>query len=1006
MTVLRLNLFGKPRILLNDQIVDQSLPAKARATLFYLAVNKQPTSRELLAGLLWSDMPESAARASLRVALSKLRSQFDPHLIINRRDVGLNRASAVEIDADQFLESSAMRQSVKVYTGPFLDDFYLRDASLFERWVEQERQTYHQKAAEYLYRLGAEAAESGDVEQAVQDYQQLLALDPWREEGYRQLMKLLAENGQRGAALAQFDLCRQALQAELDVEPTAETIQLYEQIKAGKLEIKQPEPADQPLKSEPHTHIKSTPHNLQSAALSFIGRQAESEQIKTLLVSDQCSLLTITGPGGIGKTRLANECAHQLLPQFKDGVFLAPLVSLSSADLLPTAIATAFGLSLQGQKTPQEQLFSYLGTKNILLILDNFEHLLDGIDFLTDLMATASDLKILVTSREPLNMAAEWVLPLTGLPYSANLEQPAAKLFTNRAQRLDLSFTPEREEAEIGRICALVEGMPLAIELASAWVRVISCHEIAAEIESNLDFLATDLDLVPTHQRSIRAVFAYSWSLLPEEAQKGFAKLAIFRGGFTRGSADKVAGVTLRTLTTLVDKSLLQKEAGGRFHIHPLLRQFGLEHLSPEEHEVASVSYANYFATLLSQHETGMYSSDDPDLVLLVQSEIENIRAVWEWLAQNRTHKLFIQQLLPITGYYFQRCSLFHEGLRLFERLLTGSGEWLPELEAQVQVQAATFDTQLGHFDIGKKRLAQALPVLQQADLVKPAAEGFYFLGIIYLRMGDFPQALERLNDSYALFKAVQNELGCSRASNVMGIVAATEGRYPDAERYYREALTTQQTHNYQRGVANLLSNLGSVYGRQSQYEKALRYYQEAEVMTKQLNDIQATAVILSNLGSVSRSLEKHQDAIKYYEESLLLTIEVGDQRWIAANYNGLGLTFFELGQYQNAINQLRQGLATALAIQALPDALTALTQLGRVLLKQGDIKTGASWLTFAINQQEAPAISRQEAENALAAITAGLTVSDKESIISQASSYSFADMQQAVDIAFGDHPL
>ena len=977
MSSLRIKFFGKPQIWLDGKQLEQLVSAKARATIYYLAATRAPASRELVAGLLWSDMQESAARANLRVVLSKLRSQLGSHILVTRREVALNPEFTLETDLNLFQteQKELLRRAVELYTGRFLDDFYLRDAPLFEEWVEQERRKYHQKVTSYLGLLAAEEKAAGNLDLAIEDLRKLLRLEPWREQAHRDLMRVLVDAGQRGAALAQFEQCRQALAAELDVEPTAETIALYEQIKTGGMPEAQLKTKNKQVSElSPKPMRASPPNNLQQPPLGFVGRQKEAEQVIQQIVSDACRLMTITGPGGIGKTRLSIECAHQLLSHFKDGVFLVPLVAVSTAHLLPTTVATAIDLSLQGNRAPKDQLISHLAAKELLLIFDNFEHLLDGIDLLLDLIDAAPNLKLLVTSREPLGLDVEWVLPLEGLDYGDGLEQTSAQLFAQRAQRLDLSFVPEDEVADIGRICRLVEGMPLAIELASAWVRVISCHEIAAEIEGNLDFLATDLDLVPLHQRSIRAVFAYSWSLLPEEAQSGFARLAIFQGGFTRESAAQVAGVTLRTLTTLVDKSLVQRQMGGRYHIHPLLRQFGIEQLTEGERESVAADFAHYFATLLPRFEPAMYSSGDPDLLAMVQSELENIRAVWDWLTQNRSQEDLIQQLLPVTGYYFQRRNLYHEGLRLFEGLLAGAGDWQAESKAQTQVHAASFDCQLSHFDQGEKRLNEAIPILQQADLIEYAAEGFYFLGIIHLRKGDYPKATKRLNDGLALFSAIDDQKGCARVTNVIGIVASTEGRYKESEEYYQRSLDIHRAQGFQRGVGNLLSNLGSTYARQAEHQKAFRYYQDAAEVTKQVNETQSTAVVLSNLGSVSRALKRYNEGIDYYKESLQLTIEIGDQRWIAANYNGIGLIYVELEHYNEAISYLRRGFTTALTINALPDALTALVQLGRVALKVEKVKIAAQWLTFAVNQPETPAIARQDAEESLALMTQQLT--------------------------------
>ncbi|MCB0036110.1 MAG: AAA family ATPase, partial [Anaerolineales bacterium] len=624
MSKLELTLLGKPHILIDQTPLPQLASAKAKAILFYLAVTQERCSRETLAGLLWSDMPESSARASLRVALSKLRRHVGEHLQIKRRSVKLIASTSLVVDVHLFEQAAAdPHTAVDLYTGPLLDDFYLRDAPLFDQWVEQERQRLHQQAINHLNQLAQETAAAAQFEQAITYARKLLTLEPWREETHRQLMQWLNQTGQRGAALSQFARCRQALQDHLDAQPAAETITLYETIKST---------PDNPAPNTPaviqQNLLTSTatlpPHNLHPYPTSFIGRADELHTVTHQLQTPTCRLLTITGTGGIGKTRLALETAQRLLPSFEHGVFYIPLVSLSTstAAVLVSTIADALNLGLHGTSDPQEQLLGYLAHKQMLLVFDNFEHLLEAADLLLDLLTAAPQLKLLVTSREPLGLPEEWVLPLSGLPYKdeEKSETAAAQLFSERAQRLDLSFDPTTETAGIHHICALVEGLPLAIELAAAWVRVIPCTEIAAEIERNLDFLATELRIVPDHQTSIRAVFGYSWSLLTPASQTVLAKLAIFRGSFSRDAAEAVADASLRTLATLVDKSLIQKEAHGRFRIHPLIQQFALEQLSKTERHTLGLNHARYYTRFLHTRQNEMYSAADPQLLAAIKT--------------------------------------------------------------------------------------------------------------------------------------------------------------------------------------------------------------------------------------------------------------------------------------------------------------------------------------------------------------------------------------------------
>jgi predicted ATPase len=322
-------------------------------------------------------------------------------------------------------------------------------------------------------------------------------------------------------------------------------------------------------------------HNLPAQRTSFIGRADEIADLTALLDDPECSLLTLVGPGGIGKTRLAIEVARQKIDDFRDGVYFVPLAPVADVENVPLAVLESLSYQFQqGSHGARQDVLSLLSEKHLLLVMDNFEHLLDGAGLITDILNTAPAVKILVTSREALNLQEEWVRTLTGVSYPTDgsldrLEDYCAvQLFLDRARRMRGHFSIEADPANIARICALTEGMPLALELAAGWLNTLTPADIVTEIEHNLDILSTRSRDVAERHRSMRAVFCHSWCLLSPEEKTVFQRLSLFRGGFTREAAAEVASASLDVLAALVAKSLLTLSATGRYTIHELLRQY------------------------------------------------------------------------------------------------------------------------------------------------------------------------------------------------------------------------------------------------------------------------------------------------------------------------------------------------------------------------------------------------------------------------------------------------
>ncbi len=646
--MLKLRLLGKPQVDRNDTLVTGFISSKAQALLYYLAFAARPHSRKTLAGLLWGDMPEAQAGKNLRNALSNLRTLVDPYLVTTRDDVAFDVSQPYWLDAQAFVTALAgdiwkkeldiLHNAVELYQGEFLEGFYVGDALEMEEWILSRRSFLSGLMVQALQTLVSKHLEREEYAAGIDYANRLLAIEPWREETHRHLMLLLARSGQRSGALAQYETCCKALAAELHVEPMQETTLLYERIKAA---------------------AAPPPHNLTPQLTPIFGRERELAEIAGYLNNPTAQLLTLVGPGGIGKTRLALQAASRCIepaanvePRFGDGVFFVPLTTVASigGEFQPSliaALADVFKFDFQGPVHPQAQLLGYLRDKNLLLVLDNFDHLVSQARLLIDLLRLAPRVKLLVTSRMRLNLQEEWLLEVKGLdnPPSAETSAEAAAcysavmLFVQQARRVQAGFSlTDAETPAIVRICQLVDGVPLGIELAASWMRILSCQEIASEISKSLDFLTSSWQDVPERHRSLRAVFDYSWDLLSPEEQSIFLRLSVFRGGFHREAAVKIAGVSLPVLAGLVDRSLLRRNALGRYEVHDMLRQYAEEKLEADAVacEQVHAAHCRYYAELVSAYREELKGADLTAALSALDVERENVRAAWNWALGHR----------------------------------------------------------------------------------------------------------------------------------------------------------------------------------------------------------------------------------------------------------------------------------------------------------------------------------------------------------------------------------
>ncbi|GIV96693.1 MAG: transcriptional activator [Herpetosiphonaceae bacterium] len=988
---LRLALLGGFRASLDGAPLGGFVSSKVQALLCYLAVTGRPHSRDALAGLLWGEMQEEAASANLRVALSNLRRLLPNYLIITRQTLAFNRQSPFWLDVDVFQsnvqlaqtappekELDLLRQAINLYSGEFLEGFFVREAPSFEEWVLGQRERMRRLALQTLYTLTARSSARGEYDTALGYTSRLLSLEPWQEEAHRQMMLLLALSGQRSAALAQYEICRTVLAQELGVEPMDETTALYTRIREGRIG----EPAEAEQFSVPMLRL----HNLPDQLTPFIGRETELAQIATRLTSPSCRLLTLVGPGGIGKTRLALQAATDYLSNFSvaDGICFVPLAGVVSGEFLVSTIADALGFSFYSSEDPRTQLLNYLREKQLLLILDSFEHLRSETSLVIDILLHARNVKLLITSRERLHIGAEHLLDIEGLPYPANAQidgaegYSAVQLFAQSAERVwaGFSLSPANLPAVI-RICQLVEGMPLAIELAAAWVRDFSCDEIVAEIERNLDFLKTSLQDVPQRHQSLRAVFDHSWTLLSPEERQVFQRLAVFRGGFRREAALPIADASPEVLSALGDKSLLRRISSGRYEVHELLRQYAEEKLSQIPHELTETyrNHASYYAAFLSEREQQLKGWRQKEALEEIGAEIENVRNAWQW-AVAQGEEVIIEQSMESLFHFYDMRSWFAEGADVFSSAvgaLAGAdlqhrdrGGESARTIGRLLARQGWFLFHLGDHSQARMLLQRSLALLHEHGAVQDVVFSLNYLGAVSQHLGSYQEASELLHKSLAISERAGNRFDRSIALNILGVIASSQGEYAEARQRCQESLAIKRKIGDRWGAAFSLTNLGAVAYALNEYAEAQRLFQESLTIRREMGDRRGIALCLNHLGDVARSLGDYREAVYLYEQSLAIFEEIGNRLGMIAALKNLGDVTYAVESYEESRHYFQQALQIATEIEAPSRALDIVTGMAALLAKEGRLELAVELATLSLKDQVSTLENRQRAEQLL----------------------------------------
>lgn len=959
MDALYISGLGSPQILLNGQVIEIKR-RKAVALLVYLAVEERPQSREFLSGLFWPEYDQSRAYAYLRRTLWEINSTLgDGWLEVSREWIGVLSSRDIQTDVIQFqallqgvqehdhpIEEPCeqhidqLEAAMRLYRGDFLEGFSLNDCIQFDDWRFLQSELMRRLFQDAIQDLVNTLERRSRIGQAIPHAQRWLATDNLDERAHRKLMTLFAKNDQMQAALRQYESCQTVLKKELDLTPETETTDLYNRIRekrssASAVEIGR----TQTLLAEGERtswleQILSSPvrvafqTNLPVQTTPFIGREEEIGEIGRLLHNPDCWLLTLTGMGGIGKTRLANQIGRAISTSFPDGVYFVPLDGMKTISALVPKIAETLGLSFPPQEGSLDtQLNSFLRDKSLLIIFDNFEEFVSEAAILHQIHAAAAGVQFLVTSRERLKISGEWVFEVQGLDYpeldiakfDEVLRYPAIELCSHAARRTSSHFEISEENyREIVAITQFVEGMPLGLEMAASWVNLLSPMEILAEIRANLDFLKTEFQDTPVRQRRMRAVLDYSWKPLNSKDQSALARLSVFQGGFTREAAEKVAGVSLVDLKKLMDRSFIHQKGPGGYHIHELMRQYALEKLcqSTENFKNTRDRHASYYCVASSSWGNGLKGPDQVELLPVIRREIDNIQAAWVWATQEKQ----IEQIkMGLEGlcYFYLRTLRNQEGLQACQLGLAAlegaEAERQLDIRANLLAWKSIYCLNLDDHKTAGESIDSALEVMaeflrKRNDLDPLRARLFVTKAIVENYLGNRESAIEYYDHAFEIYRRLQDFSGFSylmlRALDTSGVTS--EKTY----QYLSEAIQFKRKSGDFFNTAYLLFMYCMVVAYHlGQPVQAVALMQEGCEIFEKLGDPLSKEMSLATVDPIINTNGCYDELLVVREKKLAYARERGDRQTTGIYLAEIGETLCHLGNFPAAEESFREAL-------------------------------------------------------------------------------------------------
>ncbi|MFN8454180.1 MAG: BTAD domain-containing putative transcriptional regulator [Anaerolineae bacterium] len=990
--MLKLYLLGGFRLLADDTPVTALNTPRLQALLAYLALHRHaPQPRAHLAFLFWPDSSEAQARTNLRYLLHQLRQalpQVEQYLHTGDGALHWRADAPFTLDVADFEQAiteanraeqagnpaemrATLERAVSLYQGDLLP-------SCYDEWLLSERERLQQACITILERLILLLESQRDYPSAIAYSQRLLRHDPLHEAGYHHLMRLHAASGDRVGALRVYHTCVTVLQRELAVEPSAIIRAEYERL------WHQEPPAGPAFTLDVSAaHPLSSPsNNLPTPLTTFIGREHEMAEIKQLLVGAR--LLTLTGSGGCGKTRLALEVATELLLEqaFADGVWWVELAALADPALVPQAVASALGVQEQPGKLLRETLSDYLRPKKLLLILDNCEHLVAACAQLAEgLLRTCPKLKVLATSREQLSVNGEtiWPTPSLSLPdprhlsskneeaISALSQSEAVRLFVERAASTLPTFTlTQRNAAEVVQICRRLDGIPLAIELAAARVKVLTVSQITARLDDSFKLLAAGSRTAASRHQTLKAAIDWSYNLLGEAERVLFQRLAVFEGGFILEAAEAICagrGIEaieiLELLSYLVDKSLVVvgtshpgREA--RYRLLETMRQYGRDKLvTSADAEWARQQHAAYYLKLAELSRPKLQGPEQLAWLDRLEIEHDNLRAAVRWSQASETGL----QLAGTLGLFWYLHGHWSEGRGWLESMLAQTeGLDYTQARAKALLNAGTLAHYQGDYHAATALLNESLTLHRELGDKVSSGWALYRLGHTADRQGNYEQAAALLGDSVMLFRQAGDKWGAALSLCILGWATWHLNDYELAAMFCQESLALSQELGYPRGVAWALYCLGGVTMSQGDYGQAATLSRESLALFRQFGIKDGIALSLHTLGYASLFQGNYGPAASSFAESLALRQELGDRVGLAHSLAGLaGLA----GMQGRMVEAARLFGAAELLLDTIKAFLEPFDQaaydrhVAAVHATMGETAFEAAWLAGRVMDQE-----------------------------------------------------
>ncbi|HMO59283.1 MAG TPA: tetratricopeptide repeat protein [Roseiflexaceae bacterium] len=926
-----------------------------RALLAFLILEAdRPHERIQLAAMLWPDDSTERGLTNLRQALHRLvvsiakaeaalpaeqHAHMVPLLLVRRQSVQINPAATIGLDLRELLDLltavelhmhqrhvlcqeciERLQQVDRLYRGDVLAGSGGRLSQPYSDWLRGLRKHVRERVVQGLERLAVYYELREQTNEAIRWYQRMADIEPWNEKIQQRLIELLAATGQRAAALAQFERCRTALAAEFKASPSIQTRTLLSRIQNG--QIRRPDP---PSFSVPEL---TTP---------LIGREQDLALLLQCFTEARNRLITIVGQGGSGKTHLALELAHYQRGGFADGIYFLPLASLSSGDSLARELAIRFGLSRYDQgRSDAELVLEYVRARDMLLILDNFEQLIDAAGFLSEILQAAPQVRMLVTSRQPLRIVEERILVLEGLAFvnhpGTAEPAPAVRLFLDHAYRVHPTFAPiPREVDAISALCRFVRGMPLAIILAAGQVNRLSPTDILSLLRQDADLLISTQHNTPDRHRSVRALFESAWGLLWPHEQRALALVSIFRGGVSQAAADailatdsmwSVAAQQANLIEALAERSIIARRDPTRYELHDLVRQYAAAELAQlldtDAYQRLRQSYSRYYLGFVANLTDAITGSDGPSALQALRIDLENIRQAWQFAVDSADYGTMSQAIRGLRDFY-RIAGMCIEGIALFD-LAIGRLQVLPPdpairlVIADLYAAAAELYYTTGDYAALTRAADAAIQYAEPAALAVIAAQ--VALGKVFWRRGQTQQSLQILDTAQKAVRVAQTgthqerQRLLSEIHYYLGVIHWVSGVLPEARRDLLAALRISRNLAYRYGEADALADLALVLIDQGKFGEARRCAEEARRIYRESQNSSGEGLSLFSLGVLALYHGEDLAALDLLTISRTLHTQAGDRQNISVAEILLSVVQMRLGDYQTAYETLNSGLA------------------------------------------------------------------------------------------------